>query len=92
MVKDGDSGHAPLLMYLEPHGVAVEGPHLLHRFGTAKIGVVEMLRCAKELGLKARAVRTRRARLARSPLPAIAPMNDGRFLIPGKIGGDRVLV
>ncbi|SED64056.1 ATP-binding cassette, subfamily B, HlyB/CyaB [Rhizobiales bacterium GAS188] len=92
MTTDGDPGLATLLMYLRLHGVAVEGPQLRHRFGSPTIGVVEMLRCAKEFGLKARAFKTRWASLARAPLPAIAPLNDGSFLILGKVGADQVLV
>jgi subfamily B ATP-binding cassette protein HlyB/CyaB len=51
-----------------------------------------MLRCAKEFHLKARAVSTRWQRLARTPLPAIAALNDGRFLILGKVADDKALV
>ena len=51
-----------------------------------------MLRCAKELGLKARACRTNWARLASTPLPAIAALRDGGFLLLAKAGEDKVLV
>ena len=65
---------------------------IAHRLGTNTIGAPEMLRCAKELGLKARACRTDWARLASTPLPAIASLRDGGFLLLGKAGADKVLV
>jgi len=43
-----------------------------------------MLRCAKDLGLKARHYRTNWSRLASTPLPAIASLRDGGFLVLAK--------
>ena len=51
-----------------------------------------MLRCAKQLGLKARARHTNWERLAQTPLPGIAALRDGSFLIIGKVGEDKALV
>jgi subfamily B ATP-binding cassette protein HlyB/CyaB len=51
-----------------------------------------MLRCAKDFGLKARTINTTWVRLARTPLPAVAALNDGGFLLLGKVEGDEVLV
>ena len=56
------------------------------------VGVAEMLRCAKELKLKARAVSETWAGLARLPLPAIVQRRDDTFVIAGKIGADDILV
>jgi subfamily B ATP-binding cassette protein HlyB/CyaB len=58
----------------------------------ATIGITEMLRCAKELGLKARAATTQWERLANTPLPAIAALRDGSFLIVGKVVEDKILI
>ena len=77
MSGEHDPGLFALVMLLRVHGIAVEGPEVSHRLGTVKIGISEMLRCAKEFGLKSRAVSTVRVRLARTPLPAIAALNDG---------------
>jgi subfamily B ATP-binding cassette protein HlyB/CyaB len=87
-----DQGLAALVALLRFHGLGADPEQIRHSFGSATIGVSEMLRCAKELGLKARAVTTRWERLARTPLPAIAPLKDGRFLILGKLAEDKVLV
>src|SRR5436305_1188072 len=53
MSQDNDPGLFALVMLLRLHGIAAEQPQLRHRLGSAAIGTVEMLRCAKELGLKA---------------------------------------
>src|SRR5262249_62413414 len=63
-----------------------------HRRGTDRIGQADMLRCAKDLGLKARAVRTHWSRLARTPLPAIASLYDGGYMVVAKAADDKVLV
>src|SRR5262249_24558133 len=63
-----------------------------HRLGIDKIGAPGMLRCAKDLGLKARAYRTDWSRLARTPLPAIAALRDGGFMVVAKAAEDKVLV
>src|SRR5258705_288075 len=87
-----DQGLFALAMLLRIHGVAVEQPQLRHRLGSAAVGVTEMLRCAKQLGLKARAVRPTWVRLAQTPLPAIAALKGGGFLLLGGAGKDRVVV
>src|SRR5262249_26694983 len=74
------------------HGVALNPAQIRHRFGGVDVGVPEMLRCAKELGLKARAVNVRAARLANTPVPAIAECVDGSFVVLGKVGSDQVLI
>ena len=51
-----------------------------------------MLRHAKQTGLKARVIRTTFVRLATTPLPGIAVLRDGGFLLLGKAGDGKVLV
>ena len=81
-----------LTLLLGFHGVGVDAAQLRHRLGVAQAGVVDMLRCAKDLGLKASVCATRWDRLARTPLPAIAALRDGGFLILGKAGDDKALI
>ena len=71
---------------LRCHGVAADPEQIRHRMGAARVGVTEILRCAKEFGLKARAQKTSWSRLAVTPLPGIALLRDGGFLILGKVG------
>src|SRR5437773_8955915 len=87
-----DQGLAALVALLRFHGVGADPEQIGHSVGSKAIGVSEMLRCAKELGLKARAVTTRWERLVKTPVPAIAVLQDGRFLILGKVADDKVLV
>jgi subfamily B ATP-binding cassette protein HlyB/CyaB len=79
-------------MLLHLKDVAADRGQLRHRLGTDKIGAPEMLRCARDLGLKARAWRTKWSRLARTPLPAIASLRDGGFMLLAKATEDKVLV
>jgi subfamily B ATP-binding cassette protein HlyB/CyaB len=87
-----DPGLEALVMLLHLKDVAADRGQLTHRLGTDKIGAPEMLRCARDLGLKARTWRTEWSRLARAPLPAIASLRDGGFMVLAKASEDQVLV
>ena len=87
-----DPGLEALVTLLHLQGVAADAGQIRHRLGTDKIGAPDMLRCAKDLGLKARAYRTDWSRLPRTPLPAIAVLRDGGFLVLAKAAEDKVLV
>jgi hypothetical protein len=54
--------------------------------------VLEMLRCAKEFGVKARTYRSNWQRLIKTPLPGIAVLRDSNCLLLGKASEDQVLV
>ena len=90
--RPADPGLQALVMLLRFQGVAADPGQIRYRLGIASIGVPEMLRCAKDLGLKARAHRTDWSRLANTPLPAIAALRDGGFLVVAKAAEDNVLV
>jgi subfamily B ATP-binding cassette protein HlyB/CyaB len=72
-------------------GVAADAAQIRHRLGSQAIGIPEMLRCAKDYGLKARTLTTRWSRLARTPMPALAILKDGSYLLLGKVGDDKLL-
>jgi subfamily B ATP-binding cassette protein HlyB/CyaB len=80
-----------LLLMLRFHGIAVEPQHIAHQFGDT-LGITEMLRCAKALKLKARAVKMGWKGLSSISFPAIAQRYDGSFFIIAKYAGDTVLV
>ena len=84
-------GLAALVLLLRFHGIGANPEQIGHRFD-GNIGVQEMLLCAREFGLKARAYRSNWQRLSKTPLPGIAVLRDGRFLILGKAGADQILV
>jgi len=90
--RPSDPGLEALVTLLHLQGVAADAGQIAHRLGTEKIGAPEMLRCAKDLGLKARACRTDWSRLGSTPLPAIATLRDGGFLVVAKAAEGKVLV
>jgi subfamily B ATP-binding cassette protein HlyB/CyaB len=96
MIEQGatrDTGLVTLVMLLRFHEIGADVEQIRHRFGSgAAIGIADMLRCARELGLKARCVTSDWRRLARTPLPAIAERRDGGFFILAKVADGRVLV
>ena len=87
-----DPGLEALITVLHFQGIAADHGQISHRLGTARIGAAEMLRCAKDLGLKARAYRSDWSRLPKTPLPAIAILRDGGFMVVAKAADDKVLV
>jgi ATP-binding cassette, subfamily B, bacterial HlyB/CyaB len=89
--SDG-SGLGALVLLLRIHNVAADAEQIRHRCASAAIGVNEMLRCAKEFGLKACASVTDWERLASTPLPGIAALRDGGFVILGKAVEDKILI
>ena len=86
-----ESGLAALVLLLRLHGVGADSEQIRHHFGD-DIGVAEMLRCAKQFGLKARVYHSKWQRMTTTPLPCIAVLRDGRFLLLGKASKDQVLV
>jgi subfamily B ATP-binding cassette protein HlyB/CyaB len=87
-----DPGLLALVMLLRFQGVGADPEQIDHQFGGIPIGVPEMLRCARGFGLKARSLTTKWERLAGMPLPAIAALRDGSFLLLGKAGDDKIIV
>jgi ATP-binding cassette, subfamily B, bacterial HlyB/CyaB len=87
-----ESGLPALVTLLRCHGIAAEPGQIRHRLGIARIGVADMLRCAKDFGLKARVQKTNWERLAVTPLPGVAVLRDGGFLILGKVADGKLLV
>ncbi|MGY4626413.1 type I secretion system permease/ATPase [Bradyrhizobium sp. USDA 4486] len=89
---DDKSGIIATAILLRCHGVAADPGQIRHRMGAPRFGPTEILRCAKEFGLKAKVQRTSWNRLAITPLPGIAMLRDGGFLILGKVVEDTLLV
>jgi subfamily B ATP-binding cassette protein HlyB/CyaB len=87
-----DPGLSALVTVLRLQGIGADPAQLRHRLGHHSFGVPEMLRCAKELGLKARSYRTSWTRLAGTPMPGIAVLRDGDFVVLGKVGEDKAVV
>lgn len=78
-----DTGLTCLVLLARYHQTAVDEDQLAHEFRPpgASFGVTEILLAARKLGLQAAMRRVRTARLATTPLPAIAQARDGSFFI-----------
>jgi ATP-binding cassette, subfamily B, bacterial HlyB/CyaB len=87
-----DPGLYVLVSMLRVHGIGADAEQIRHRCGTPTIGVAEIVRCARELGLKARACGSKWRRLAATPLPAIVALRDGGFLLLVKVSDDKAMV
>lgn len=87
-----DAGLAALVAMLRYQGVAADMSQIRHRIGTDAVAVPDILRCAKDHGLKASTFTTKWARLTKMPMPALAVLKDGSFLLLGKVGDDKALV
>ena len=89
-----DSGLACLVMLARFHQVAASPEQLAHEFipTGGEFGTPELLLAARKLGLKARSVRSRPDRLARTPLPAIARGNDNGYFIIARIDQGKALI
>jgi ATP-binding cassette, subfamily B, bacterial HlyB/CyaB len=81
-----------LVLLLRFHQIAADPSQIRHQFGGGTFGASEILRCAKDLRLKARAVTADYRRLAKLPLPALAECDDGRFVVLGRVADEEVLI
>jgi subfamily B ATP-binding cassette protein HlyB/CyaB len=91
MPGSNDPGLIALAMLLRFHGISADPAQIRHYCGMVDIGTAEMVRCAREFGLKARELKTDWGRLLKTPLPAIAALKDGGFILLGKVGDDKVV-
>ena len=87
-----DPGLEALVILMRLQGIAADAAQIKHRFGGGAIGTAEMLRCAREFNLKARIYSSKWLRLQNTPLPGIAVLREGGFLLLAKAGADKALV
>ncbi|WP_416762114.1 type I secretion system permease/ATPase [Roseateles sp. So40a] len=78
-----DSGLHCLLAIASLHGITADEAQLRHQFGKEPFSRQTLLLAAQSLGLRGKAVKQARARLAQAPLPAIAKdrRNDTYFVV-----------
>ena len=98
----GGAGSMPLQQALQAlaaiarlHHVACDPAQLVHQLGRSPSDAFEpadLLLVAKQLGLRARLVRTAVDRFALTPLPALALMRDGSIAVLAQCDGQRVLL
>lgn len=89
-----DTGLSCLVLVARLHQLAADAGALRHEFAgnDTVFDDVAVVRAARWLGLKARAVRADMPGLARIPLPAIVRLRGGEYAVLGGIGPDSVLL
>jgi hemolysin D len=87
-----DPGFFILEILLRLLGIGVEPEQLRREVGYPAVGVKEMVGYARKAGLAARCSKSAWERLPRCPLPAIAILRNGSFLLLGKVTGETAVV
>jgi hemolysin D len=86
-----DPGLFVLDILLRLRGLESDRDRIRQRFGGGSIGVPEMLAYAKEADLSARCSLTDWDQLSKQPLPGIAPLRSGSFVLLGKVTGSEAI-
>lgn len=87
-----DPAAAALALILQVLGLPANAVELLHQSGKSSLDEADLLRIVRRFPVKARFIATSLQRLKSTPLPALARSRDGRWLVVGRIGDDKVLV
>ena len=87
-----DPGAAALAFIFQVLGLPANADELLHVSGKATLDGADMLRLSRRFPVKARLIASTLERLAATPLPALAQMRDGGWLVIGRFGDGKVLV
>jgi ATP-binding cassette, subfamily B, bacterial HlyB/CyaB len=82
-----------LALALQVLGISADPDRIRHDSGqSAKLCETELLRAARRFPVKAKAVDASIRRLARLPLPALAELRAGGYVVVGKVIEDRLLL
>jgi subfamily B ATP-binding cassette protein HlyB/CyaB len=87
-----DPGASAFAFILQLLGLPADAAEILHQSGRPALDEVEMLRAAKQFPVKARAISSNIQRLENTPLPALAALKSGGWLVVGKAADGKVLV
>ncbi|MDP1610954.1 MAG: type I secretion system permease/ATPase [Sulfuritalea sp.] len=92
--REPDTGLIGLVMLARFHNIAADADQLAHDFRESgkDLTVPQILLAAKQVGLKAKLVRTDLSRLPQTPLPALAADLEGRFFILARVDAEQVLI
>ncbi|WP_350335258.1 type I secretion system permease/ATPase [Coralliovum pocilloporae] len=87
-------GAESLVLLLGYHGIRADVEQITHHFSSddGQINPIDMVRAARQQGLKAKAVTTSSRKLGNLPLPGIGRARNGTYFIIAKVSGDRVLI
>ena len=87
-----DPGAWALAMTLQLLGLAADPKQIVHGIGSAEpLTETDLLRAAGQFPVKVRAVNSTIQRLHKTPLPALAMMQDGSVYVIGKVATEGVL-
>ena len=89
-----DTGVASLCLIAASLGISADPREILLRDipGGIEAGDNDLVRAARKLGLKARLIATKWKYLHRIPLPAIACLEDGAYMVASRFIDGRMLV
>ncbi|MDN6870641.1 type I secretion system permease/ATPase [Aeromonas caviae] len=89
-----DTGLMGLVMLARYHNIAADPDQLAYEFQSdgSHFDSTRILLAAKRVGLKAKLVKTSRARLEQTPLPALALDKNGQFFILARVNNEQVLI
>lgn len=92
--KKVDSGLYCFITIARFHGINADPEQIKHALAVGVEGMKEneILRAAKELGLKSKAANIKYKDLKKMTLPAIVGTKDGEYIIVAKIDGEKILV
>lgn len=88
------SGPEVLALVARFHGVSADPAQIRHHCGQgeAPLELSDLVKAARELGLRARAVTSSIVDLGRLPLPAIAYHRDGHYVVVARVEGELALL
>ena len=89
-----DTGLICLLFLARFYDLPADGSQLQHLYAQSgqALSDTDLLRAAKHIGLKAGMAQTKWDKLISMPLPAMAKLVDGRYLVVAKVHDEKVLV
>jgi len=93
MIPCSDSGVWSLALALHLLGIVADPGRIQHEAGkSTALSETELLLAARKFPVKAKALNASIGRLAKIPLPALAALRSGTYVVVGKVTEDRVLV
>jgi subfamily B ATP-binding cassette protein HlyB/CyaB len=90
--SEPDCGAKALAFALQILGLPADPAQIAHQSGKRELDETDLLRAARRFPVKARAHRSSFERLVKTPLPALAGLKCGGWLVLGRVGEDQVLV
>ena len=87
-----DPSATALAFVLRLLGLPANPAELLHQSGRSALEEADMLRLLRRQPVRARIIDSSAGRLASTPTPFLAGLNEGGWLVVGRVGDDKLLV